>query len=282
MLSAVTVMTLDAAGGADSPVQPVRTAAAEVFGPMETGMASAADPVVDGVSLLGDMAALRADNDRLSEQNARMRAELATGELDRNRLAQYDALAGVAESADVDLVPAQVVAVGPAQAFARTVTIDAGTDDGVRADLTVVDAAGLVGRVLSASRHSATVLLAVDAGSVIGGRLDSSMELGFLRGNGSLGSEGQLSLDLVDPDAVPDEGDTVVTWGSRGGRPYVAGVPVGEVTGVHASAGDQSVTASVHPFADMSALDLVGVVVGPDRPAGRAVLGRGAAAEILP
>jgi rod shape-determining protein MreC len=263
LLCAVTVMTLDAAGGEDSPVQPLRTGAVAVFGPLQTGAATAFDPVVGAVETIGELRQLRDENAALQERNDELAAELATTELDRNRLAEYDALSEASAIGGFDLVPARVVAVGPAQAFARTVTIDAGAADGVRDDLTVVAAPGLVGRVLSVGQHTATVLLAVDAGSVIGGRLDRSMELGFLRGNGSLGSDGALSLDLVDPDAVPAAGDTVVTWGSRGGAPYVAGVPVGEVVQVRTSAGEQSVTASVRPFVDMSAIDLVGVVVGP-------------------
>jgi len=262
VLVAVTVMTLDAAGGSSSPVEPLRAGAAEVFGPIELGADAVVRPVTGAVSLLTEMRELRSDNTALADENAAMRAELATERVDRNRLAEYDALAGVTDGTGFELVPARVVAVGPAQAFARTVTISAGTADGVRADLTVVNGAGLVGRVLSTSRHTATVLLAVDAGSVIGGRLDRSMELGFLRGNGSLGADGRLTLNLVDPDAVPGEGDTIVTWGSRGGSPYVAGVPVGSVQDVQASAGDQSVSATVEPFVDMSALDLVGVVTG--------------------
>ncbi len=279
VLTALTLITLDAAGGADSPVQPVRSAAAEVFGPLEAGATAIGDPVADGISLLARMRGLQEDNERLESENAALEAELATGELDRNRLARYDALSGVATAGDVDLVPARVVAIGPAQAFARTVTIDAGTADGVHPDLTVLDGSGLVGRVLDAGRHTATVLLAVDAGSVVGARLDRSMELGFLRGNGGLGSDGVLTLDLVDPQSIPAEGDTVVTWGSRGGAPYVAGVPVGEVVEVQASAGDQSVTAEVRPFADMSSLDLVGVVVGTSRTGPRSILGRAVPGE---
>ncbi len=263
VLTAVTLMTLDAGTGDDSPVEPLRSAAGEMFGPLETGLSSVTSPVADGVDVLGDLGGLREDNARLERQVAALRSELATGDADRNRLAQYDALAGVTEGSGFDLVPARVVAMGPAQAFARTVTIDAGTDDGVGPDMTVVESGGLVGRVLRADRSTATVLLAVDAESVVGGRLGSSTELGFLRGSGDLGDDGALSMELVDPTVVPDEGDTVVTWGSRGGAPYVAGVPVGKIVDVIASAGDQSVTAEVEPFADMSSLDLVGVVVGP-------------------
>ena len=180
----------------------------------------------------------------------------------------------MSEGSGFRLVPAQVVAVGPAQAFARTVTIDAGSADGVHTDMTVVEAGGLVGRVLRTDAHSATVLLAVDANSVVGGRLAESMELGFLRGSGDIGDDALLSMDLVDPTVEPTEGDTVVTWGSRGGSPYIAGVPIGTVADVQASAGDQSVSAHVEPFADMSALDVVGVVVAHDRQGPRHELSR--------
>lgn len=282
VLTAVTVMTVDAAAGESSPVEPLRAGAGEVFGPLETGAALATSPVVRAVDFVTEMRGLRAENAELERRNDELTAELVTSEVDRNRLAEYDRLSDVAAASGFDLVPARVVAVGPAQAFARTVTIDVGTVDGVRADRTVVAAAGLVGRVLSAGRHTATVLLAVDAGSVIGGRLARSMELGLLRGNGSLGSDGVLTLDLVAADAVPVAGDSVVTWGSRGGAPYVAGVPVGDVVDVQASAGDQSVTASVRPFVDMSALDVVGVVVvdaGDDRSDAPAASGRLGPAE---
>ncbi len=155
LLCAVTVMTLDAAGGEDSPVQPLRTGAVAVFGPLQTGAAAVFDPVVGAVETIGELRQLRDENAALQERNDELAAELATTELDRNRLAEYDALSEASAIGGFDLVPARVVAVGPAQAFARTVTIDAGAADGVRDDLTVVAAPGLV-------------LLAVDAGSVIG------------------------------------------------------------------------------------------------------------------
>lgn len=275
VLVAVTLMAVDATGGSRSPVEPLRLAAGEVFGPLETGADAVSAPVAAAVSLVSEMRGLRAENVALAEDNAALRAELATETADRNRLAEYDALAAVTDGTGFELVEARVIAIGPAQAFARTVTVGAGSAEGVRPDLTVLNGAGLVGRVLRTSRHTATVLLAIDAGSVIGGRLDRSLELGFLRGNGSLGADGRLTLDLVDPDAFPVEGDTIVTWGSRRGTPYVPGVPVGSVQSVQASAGDQSVAATVQPFVDMSALDLVGIVTGAPRSGARAGLDAG-------
>ena len=104
--------------------------------------------------------------------------------MDRNRVAELDGLLASARGTGYALVPARVVAMGPAQSFSRTVTIDAGTRSGVHPDMTVLNNDGLVGRVLRADRSTATVLLLVDQESVVGGRLGSSMEVGFLRGRG--------------------------------------------------------------------------------------------------
>ena len=73
---------------------------------------------------------------------------------------------------------------GPMQSFSRTVTIDAGTSSGVHKDMTVLNNDGLVGRVISATRSTADVLLILDTDSVVGGRLGSNNEIGFLRGRG--------------------------------------------------------------------------------------------------
>jgi rod shape-determining protein MreC len=87
------------------------------------------------------------------------------------------------------------------------------------------------------------------------------MEVGFLHGLGSLGNQGRLDLDLVDDSAVANEGDTVVTWGSEGGAPYVRGIPIGRVTAVFSSPRETSRRAVIEPFVDFTSLDLVGVVV---------------------
>ena len=159
------------------------------------------------------------------------------------------------------LVPARVVAMGPAQSFSRTVTIDAGTSSGVRADRTVVDSDGLVGRVVRADRHTATVLLLVDQESVVGGRLGSSMEVGFLRGRGQVGGDARLDLELLDSTASAARGDSLSTWGSKNGAPYVAGIPIGRVKAVYTTPRQQSTRAVITPYVDFTALDLVGVVV---------------------
>ncbi len=261
LLACAIIITLDYRGGADSPIEPARRAVGEVLGPAESAASSVVAPFVAIPDWFHTQSSLRDDVATLQSENSELRRQVETADLDRNRLAGYDGLTRAASDTGYSLVPAHVIAYGPGQSFSRTVTIDAGAQAGVRPDLTVIADDGLVGRVVRVTRTTATVLLILDADSVVGGRVGRSMEVGFLRGRGEFGHDGDLDLDLVDDSVVPAKNDAVVTWGSDGGAPYVAGIPIGRVTSVISSPREQSQHAVIAPYVDFSALDLVGVVV---------------------
>jgi rod shape-determining protein MreC len=271
VLACLTLMTLDHVDGG-APVDPLRALVGEVYGPAE----SLGDAVVRPVLAVPDWLRTRHDLatriDDLQSENARLRSQLATSAYGRNRLQEYDDLTSTAESIGYALVPARVVGIGPAQSFSRTVTIDAGSRAGLAPDMTVVNGDGLVGRVLRVSSTTATVLLVVDADSTVGARVGRSMKVGFLHGRGDLGQTSRLDLDLVDQTYVPGTGESVVTWGSQDGAPYVAGVPVGKVDSVYSSLRETTQHAVIEPFVDFSALDLVGVVVPSGTTSDRGVI----------
>lgn len=275
LLGSITLITLDVRGGDDSPVEPLREAAGEVFGPVEEVTAAVVRPFTAVPEFFRTTGDLRDDVERLEGENAVLRGELATGVVDRNRVAELDGLLRASEDTGYSLVPSRVIAMGPAQSFSRTVTIDAGTSSGVRPDMTVVNNDGLVGRVIRADRSTATVVLIVDADSVVGGRLGSSMEVGFLRGRGTAGNESKLDLDLVDNTVTPARDDILVTWGSEEGAPYVSGIPIGRVTSVYSSPRELAKRATIKPFVDFSSLDLVGVVVADHATSDRGVIKAG-------
>lgn len=272
LLASFTLITLDARGGDDSPVDPLRAAAGNVFGPVEEATAVVVRPFQAVPEFFTSTGSLRDEVRRLEAENANLRSQLVTSDVARQRAAELDGLLRTADDTGYALVPARVIAHGPAQSFSRTVTIDGGTSSGIHPDMTVLNNRGLVGRVIRADRSTATVLLVVDRDSVVGGRLGSSMEVGFLRGRGQVGDKGRLDLDLVDNAVTPGRDDVVVTWGSENGAPYVAGIPIGRVTSVYSSPRELSRRAVIEPFADFSALDLVGVVVRADAESDRTVI----------
>lgn len=270
VLASLSLMTLDAQ--ADGPVDSARRAVGEVFGPAQVATAAAIRPITAVPSWFRSRDDLQQEVITLQAENSRLRSDLATQDYDRNRLEAYDGLTAAAETLGAALVPARVIGVGPSQSFSQTVTIDAGSDAGISPDLTVVNNDGLVGRVLRVTRTTATVLLIVDADSVVGARVGRSMQVGLLKGSGVLGSDGRLDLELVDQTAVPSKGDTVVTWGSEGTGPYVSGVPVGTVTSVFSSVRETAQRAVIDPFVDFGALDAVGVVVPSGTSSDRSII----------
>lgn len=271
-LACATLMTLDHQAGDGSPLEPVRSAVGEAFGPLENGADAVVRPIAAVPRWFRTQEGLREDVAALQSQNSELKQELATSGFDRNRLQEYDDLTAVAKDAGHAMVPARVVAYGPAQSFSRTVTIDAGSRAGVRPDQTVVNADGLVGRVLRTTRTTATVLLILDADSVVGARVGESMEVGFLRGRGVLGGDGRLDLELVDAAVVPGKGDSVVTWGSHDAGPYVQGIPIGRVQAVFSSLRETSRRAVIEPYVDFTSLDVVGVVVPSGTDSDRALI----------
>lgn len=272
VLASVTLMVLDQQTGDSSPVEPVRSVAGEIFAPVESATSAAVRPFTAVPTWFRSKSGLRDEIDRLEAENASLRDEVATSTHDANALAEFEGLTRAAADLGRAMVPARVIAYGPAQSFSRTVTIDAGTDAGVHPDLTVVNNDGLVGRVLRAGRRSATVLLIVDRESVVGGRIGRSMEVGFLSGGDVLGRNGRLNFEMLDPTLVPAEGDTVLSWGRDGAGPYVPGVPVGKVTDVFANVREQRHRAVIDPFVDFSRLDVVGIVVPSDTSSDRALV----------
>lgn len=274
LLACTSLMLLDQGGADDGSVlDPARRAVGEVFGPAQDSVASAIRPVVELPDFFRSRDAMRAELAGLEAENADLRTEVRTTGYGRNKLAELEGLTSAAENLGYALVPARVVGLGASQSFSSTVTIDAGSAAGIRPDMTVLNNDGLVGRVLRVTRTTATVLLVVDADSTVGGRIGESMELGFLHGRGVIGEKGRLDLELLDQTVVPHQRDTVVTWGSDGGAgPYVAGIPVGEVTSVYSSLRETSQRAVIDPFVDFTELDLVGVVVASGSTSDRSVI----------
>ena len=276
-LASVTAMAVDAQGGDASPFEVARDVLGEGLAPAQESAATVARPLQAVPEFFTSTRALREQVSELEAENARLLGQVNTTSQVRYRAAELDGLLRSSDEHGLALVPARVVAIGPAQSFSHTVTIDAGTSSGIRPDMTVLNNDGLVGRVIEAGRGSSTVLLIVDQRSMVGARLGSNAEIGFLKGRGSLDGGSRLDLDLVDNSQTPGKDDVVVTWGSRGGAPYVPGLPIGSVQQVFSSPLEQAKHAVIEPYVDFSALDVVGVVVTDDTEGDRAVIRAGSA-----
>ncbi len=266
LAAATVVVAVADVSGWSAPTH-VRGAGAAVLGPLER--------------LAGRGAAGALDTDDRGVRHEQLGHDAAGLARTLQEARQLRALLDSPGTSGARFVPARVVAVG-AQGTAgpERVTIDVGSRDGITSDLTVVNAEGLVGRVVSTGPWTSDVLLVGSADLTVGVRVGSAGTLGSLTGaTGSTAGSGarprpagQLSLELVQRGAVT-VGDTVTTMGSVGGRPFVAGVHVGRVSAVDPAGGRLAATAAVTPSVDVTTLDIVGVLLSAPRATPREPVG---------
>ena len=254
---AFALITVDIRGGEDSPVDGARSAAAAAFGPIEDGVSAAVDPVGNAVSAIRDSGTKHDRLARLEQENAALKARLGSDDRNSSRLKQLDKMLKIAGEGQYGIKGAEVIAIGAAQGFSWTITIDVGANDGIKRDMTVLNGDGLVGRVTTVGPDSSTVLLANDPDFTVGTRMEASDELGFASGQG----DRPLRVELLNGKADVKKGDRLVTFGSQADKPFVPGVPVGVVSRVEPSEGGLTRTIYVTPYVAFTKLDIVGVVV---------------------
>ncbi|MFE5089298.1 rod shape-determining protein MreC [Streptomyces sp. NPDC056638] len=258
---AFALITVDIRGGEESPVDGARRAAATVFGPVENGVAAAVDPVGNAIGAVRDSGARHNRIAELEQQNAALKTKLGSDDQNRNRVRELDRMLKKSAAGQYGIKAAEVIAIGAAQGFSWTVTIDAGSNDGIKRDMTVINGDGLVGRITTVGPDTATVLLANDPDFTVGTRMEKTDELGFATGRGSQ----PLSVQFLNGKAKVKKGDRLVTFGSSKNKPFVPGVPVGEVVRVDPSGGGLTRTVYVRPYVGFTKLDIVGIVVQAPR-----------------
>ncbi|WP_326713026.1 rod shape-determining protein MreC [Streptomyces sp. NBC_01474] len=258
---AFALITVDIRGGEDSPVDGARQVAATVFGPVENGVSSAVDPIGNAIAAVKDSGKRHNRVSELERENAALKAKLGSDDRNRSKIRQLDSMLKTAGAGQYGIKGAQVIAIGAAQGFSWTVTIDSGANDGLERDMTVLNGDGLVGRVTTVGPNTATVLLANDPDFTVGTRMERTDELGFASGQG----DRPLRVQLLNGKANVKKGDRLVTFGSQADKPFVPGVPVGQVVRVDPSGGDLTRTIYVKPYVGFTKLDVVGVVVQAPR-----------------
>ncbi|KLL11513.1 MULTISPECIES: rod shape-determining protein MreC [Protofrankia] len=257
LVVAFTLITIDYRSSERS--SGVRGALREAFGGVEGAVSTVTRPIGRTLSALAHPNRYQKRADALAAENAELRRRLAEDEEVRRQAAALSSLRLLADRGEYTIIPARVVAIGDITGTDWTVTINAGSADGIAPDRLVINNDGLVGTVLTATAHTAVVRLVSSPASHVGARLENTRLLGAVTGRGTSGS---LTFTLYDATLQVKTGDRLVTFGSVD---YAGGVPIGVVTKVLDSGGGLSHSAEVTTFAALGSLDLVGVVVG--RPA---------------
>jgi len=254
-LTALTLMTLDLSGGGNGPVTQLRRGAVAVFAPVQHVVAVAVQPFSAATAWISDQRRLHAELARLRATAARLEAAAVQRDDVRAENAELRSLLGMRDRLEVPTAGARVLGTVPGDP-GSSVLVDAGSDDGLAPDMTVVDDRGVVGRLVVVTAEHARVELITSPRARYAARVVAGRHAARMRGRG----DGGLQLELDDPHADVPKGTPVVTRTFEGST-VPDGLLIGTIAG---SAADRY--RAVRPAADLDALDVVQVLVGSPQP----------------
>ncbi len=266
LVTALFLITLDLRGV--SLTKGSRSVTQTILSPVQRGVSSIFSPVGRFLSDVKNFGRTNSELQRELAQNKLLKSALAMNVDIKGQLTQLKAVLDLAGRGNFKVASARVIARGSASSFSQTITLDAGSSSGIRANMTVISENGLIGVVKSTTGSSAIVLLISDPSFKVGVRIARSQSVGILSGGGTT----SYSLTLLDPAGQIKTGDTLITNGSDGNRPFIPGVPVGVVVGVDDSAASLTQTATVNSFANLNDLGIVSVVLSAPTSAPRVPL----------
>jgi rod shape-determining protein MreC len=255
-----------------SALDGVEGAGASALRPFELAANRVARPFRDATGYTRGLFDAKSENVALKKKNAALWTQVAqlTQEVQQGKelstLAHY---AGAPIFRDFTPIGAQVLT-NP-NGLEQSLTIAAGSNDGIVPYDVVVANGGLVGVVTKVLGGTSRVtLITAPSSSVRAVDEQHPAAVGQLDpGNGA----GSLSLDNVDKSAIVADGDTIVTAGSTGQGKYPSLFPRGIVIGTVTSAGQNDTDIykeiAVSPHADLGSLQSVLVLVPKPKQAGR-------------
>ena len=234
-----------------------RNAAQSFLAPIQRGVSDLFSPVGNFFSDIKNFGKTKSELKELKEENAKLREKVVFNDDTLGQLKKLENVLDLAGRGSYKVVSARVIGKGSSTTFSQTITIDAGSSDGVKKDMTVIGELGLVGVVKSVTSSSAIVLLMSDPTFRIGVRIARSQSIGVLLGEG----DSEYTLQLLDPSGTIEKDDVLLSLGSDNNRPFVPGVPVGYVTSVKNSRLTLTQEALVNSYSNLGSIGVVSVII---------------------
>lgn len=186
---------------------------------------------------------LRRINSALLLENSRLREAYVENQRMR-------ALLGFKSRSEITLVPARVIG-RQSNGLIHAVILDAGERSGIRKNMPLITAQGLVGRVFEVTEHNALGQLLTDRNFKVSARIQRSRVTGILSWSGG----NRCTLREVPLRADVRVGDVVVTSGYS--SIYPRGIKIGVVTRVKTKRTGLFMEVEVAPQVDFSTLEEV-------------------------
>lgn len=211
---------------------------------------------IDGIK---SDAALEAENEELKAQLELLEAEnkrLSLYEEENKRLSQ---LLEVAQKyAEYDTTGADIIAKDPGNWY-YTFLINKGTKDNLSSDMVLVSAGGLVGKITETGYIYSKARSILDSRSAVAAMSLRTGDLGVVKGDYSLMSDGLCKMEYIDADSEIMQGDEIVT--SNLSDVYPVGITIGYVKEIVIDKNGLTKYAVIEPDVDFKHLSTLLVVL---------------------
>jgi rod shape-determining protein MreC len=228
-------------------IQSVRSTVMDGAAPALDAISRPATALVAAANRVLGVITIYRDNVRLIEENERLLGWQQVALKLSAENAELRELTKLTPEPPVSFVTARVIA-DSGGAYARSVMVDAGGENGVARGQAAMTGEGLAGRVSEVGTRATRVLLITDLNSRVPVVVDGTHQRAILAGDNSA----RPSLRYRDADGVVRIGDRIITSGEGGVFP--PGIPVGVVASIDGEA------PRVEPYAALSRLDYLRLV----------------------
>lgn len=197
---------------------------------------------------------VRRENQRLKADVRELNSRLASAEEARLENERLNALLNLRRTIKEEVVTARIIGEDVTPWF-RTLTIDRGSDDGLRDGMPVLAVGGVVGQTVKVTANASRVMLLTDNASGIAAVIQRSRARGVVKGK----SDDLCSLEFAMRGEDVQVGDQVLTSGVGGIFPK--GSLIGEVTMVKKGEYGVFQTVTIRPAVNSARLEEVLVVL---------------------
>lgn len=234
--------------------QKIYSAGKTVFNPVKKTTGGVASGFKNFFGNLADINQLGDINSDLEKQNKKLLAEnVKLKELQLENQVLREQLGFAQHNPNLDLAACQVIGRDPNN-FLQFITIDKGSDDGLKKEMPVISEGYLVGKIMEIDKKSSKVFLITNPSSAVNALIQSSRATGIVKGELGFG----LIIESVVQDVKVKQGDVVVTSGIGGVFPK--GLVLGEVETVEEKQSNVFKKATIKPYVDFTSLEVVFVI----------------------
>jgi rod shape-determining protein MreC len=216
-----------------------------VTAPVDSAVSGVFEPIAAFLSNAGSINELRDENRALRLENESLQRQVSELQQGADRVQELEKALGIVQEGGAEKRVAARVVNRIATPFDSAVSIDRGTNQGIRAGMVVLSAQGtLIGTVTDALADSSFVRLVTDSRSRVNAQVQETKVDGIVRGTPGR----SLVFDMAR--AEIKTGDRIITSGLGGN--YPPGIVIGTVSEVSGSPQDLHLKVKVEPLVRLS------------------------------